>query len=118
MTSPDRVEIVEVALRDGLQNEPVIVSTEDKIALARRLVAAGARRIEAVSFAHPRVAPAMADAEAVMDNVSSYDRTTFMVTVTGRFPDRLAAEMPLRSSLRVDRSNNTPVGEEVAPAPQ
>lgn len=58
-----------------------------------------------------------ADEAAVMDNVSSYDRTTFMVTVTGRFPNRLAAEMPLRSSLRVDRSTNTPVGEEVAPAP-
>lgn len=58
----------------------------------------------------------VADEDAVMDNVTSYDRTTFMVTVTGRFPDRLAAEVPVRSSLRVDRSNNTAVGEEVAPA--
>lgn len=59
-----------------------------------------------------------ADEDAEMDNVNSYDRTTIMVTLTGRFPDRLAAEVPLRSSLRVDRSNNTPVGEEVAPPAQ
>jgi hypothetical protein len=37
-----------------------------------------------------------------------------MITATGRFPDRLAAEIPVRSSMRVDRSNNTPVGEEQA----
>jgi isopropylmalate/homocitrate/citramalate synthase len=60
------VEIVEVSPRDGLQNEPVVLSTDAKVELIRRLVAAGARRIEAVSFAHPRLVPAMADAEAVM----------------------------------------------------
>jgi hypothetical protein len=60
----------------------------------------------------------VADEDAVMDNVTSYDRTTFMVTVTGRFPDRLAAEVPLRSSTRVDRSDNTAVGDEVAPPAQ
>jgi hypothetical protein len=57
------------------------------------------------------------DEDAVMANVNSYDRTTIMVTVTGRFPDRLAAEIPQRSSMRVDRSNNTPVGEEVSAQP-
>jgi hydroxymethylglutaryl-CoA lyase len=64
-----RIDIVEVALRDGLQNEPVIVATADKVRLAQRLVAAGARRVEAVSFAHPKAVPAMADAEAVMEGV-------------------------------------------------
>lgn len=45
-----------------------------------------------------------------------YDRTTVVVQATWRFPERLAAEIPMRDSLRVDRSDNTPVGEEVAPA--
>jgi hydroxymethylglutaryl-CoA lyase len=58
--------IVEVGLRDGLQNEPEILPTSAKLDLARRMVAAGLRRLEAVSFVHPDLVPAMADAEAVM----------------------------------------------------
>jgi hydroxymethylglutaryl-CoA lyase len=63
------VSIVEVSPRDGLQNEKTLLSTADKLDLIGRLVRAGATRIEAVSFAHPRLVPAMADAEAVMDAV-------------------------------------------------
>jgi hydroxymethylglutaryl-CoA lyase len=59
------VEIVEVAPRDGLQNEAAILSTEAKLDLIGRLAASGVRRIEAVSFANPARVPQMADAEAV-----------------------------------------------------
>lgn len=59
------VEIVEVAPRDGLQNEKQPVSTADKIALIERAIAAGARRIEATSFVNPRRLPQMADADEV-----------------------------------------------------
>ncbi len=65
MISPP-IEIVEVSPRDGLQNEKTQVSTADKVELVLRAVAAGARRIEAVSFVNPRAVPQMADAEAVM----------------------------------------------------
>jgi isopropylmalate/homocitrate/citramalate synthase len=63
------VTIVEVGPRDGLQNEPTVLSTDAKVELITRLADAGARRIEAVSFAHPRLVPTMADAEAVMARV-------------------------------------------------
>lgn len=63
------ITIVEVSPRDGLQNESVILSTEAKVELITQLVDAGARRVEAVSFAHPKQVPAMADAEAVMSLV-------------------------------------------------
>ncbi len=63
---PGQVTLVEVGARDGLQNEDVILSTEDKVTLIRRLVAGGVRRIETASFVHPRLVPQMADAEAVM----------------------------------------------------
>jgi hydroxymethylglutaryl-CoA lyase len=59
------VSIVEVAPRDGLQNESAVVPTEEKVALIATLVASGVRRIEATSFVHPRRVPQMADAEAV-----------------------------------------------------
>ncbi len=60
------IEIVEVGPRDGLQNEKLVVSTEDKVAFIARLEAAGAKRLETVSFVHPGRVPQMADAEAVM----------------------------------------------------
>ncbi len=60
------VELVEVSPRDGLQDEAVVLPTAVKLALVRRLVAAGVRRIEATSFAHPSRVPQLADAEAVL----------------------------------------------------
>lgn len=66
------VTVCEVSPRDGLQNDPATLTTGQKISLIHRAAAAGARRIEAVSFAHPARVPAMADAEAVM---AGLDRT-------------------------------------------
>ena len=63
------VEIVEVGARDGLQNEPVSLSTEQKLTLLSALADAGVRRAEAVSFAHPKLVPQMADTESVMGNL-------------------------------------------------
>jgi hydroxymethylglutaryl-CoA lyase len=63
------VSIVDVSPRDGLQNEKVPVSTEDKLRLIDELISLGARRIEAVSFVNPRKVPQMADADAVMAGV-------------------------------------------------
>jgi hydroxymethylglutaryl-CoA lyase len=60
------IQVVEVGPRDGLQNEAAILSVEDKVELVRRLEAAGARRIEAVSLVNPKRVPQMAGAEEVM----------------------------------------------------
>ena len=60
------ITIVEVGPRDGLQNEKAILEPAIRADLVRRLEAAGARRIEAVSFVHPKYVPQMAGAEEVM----------------------------------------------------
>ena len=59
------VTIMEVSPRDGLQNESARLSTEDKLTLIHRALDAGCKRVEVTSFAHPKVVPQMADAEAV-----------------------------------------------------
>ena len=61
-----RIEIVEVGPRDGLQNEKAVLDTPAKIEFIQRLEAAGARRVEAVSFVNPRRVPQMAGAEEIM----------------------------------------------------
>jgi hydroxymethylglutaryl-CoA lyase len=63
------ISIVDVSPRDGLQNEKVPVSTQDKLRLINELISLGAKRIEAVSFVNPRRVPQMADADAVMAGV-------------------------------------------------
>lgn len=60
-----RIEIVEVGPRDGLQNIPVFVPTETKVALIRALRAAGFRRMEVGSFVSPKAIPQMRDMEEV-----------------------------------------------------
>ena len=60
-----RIEIVEVGPRDGLQNESAVLETPQKLEFIRRLEAAGARRIETVSFVNPRRVPQMAGAEEI-----------------------------------------------------
>lgn len=73
-SSPVRgVEIVEVSPRDGLQNDPARLSTDQKLGLIQRCVDAGIRRIEVASFVNPKRVPQMADAEAVLASLPAKD---------------------------------------------
>ncbi|MBB3357909.1 MULTISPECIES: hydroxymethylglutaryl-CoA lyase [unclassified Novosphingobium] len=74
----ESIEMVEVAPRDGLQNEKTLISTADKIALVERAIAAGARRIEVTSFVNPKAVPQMADAEAVCAGLPRRDDVTYI----------------------------------------
>ena len=65
MHLPESVAVMEVSPRDGLQNEDVLLTTEQKLQLVDYALAAGSRRIEVTSFVHPQRVPQMADAEAV-----------------------------------------------------
>lgn len=65
----ERIQIVEVAPRDGLQADPTDLSTAQKVELIERLAAAGHTRIEATSFVSPKAVPKMADGDAVMAGV-------------------------------------------------
>lgn len=68
---PTRVSIVDVAPRDGLQNEKQPVSTQDKLGLIQRLQQAGVKKIEVTSYVSPKWVPQMADNAAVMQTLSS-----------------------------------------------
>jgi hydroxymethylglutaryl-CoA lyase len=66
---PERVTVVEVGPRDGLQNEAAVLPAKVKIEFIERLVAAGHRVVESTSFVHPKWVPQLADAEEVLDGL-------------------------------------------------
>ncbi len=67
---PQRVQIVEVGPRDGLQNEAAHVPTSEKVAFVNRLAAAGHSVIEVSAFVSPRWVPQMADAVQVFAGIT------------------------------------------------
>lgn len=60
------VKIIDVSPRDGLQNDPKLISVEEKMELIKRLLKAKVSSIEITSFVHPKKVPQMADAEEVV----------------------------------------------------
>ena len=67
---PRKITIHEVVLRDGIQNEKELVSTEQKVKLINDMIDCGIRRIEVSSFVNPRLVPQMADAEELWNTIS------------------------------------------------
>ena len=81
MTLPERVTIVEVGPRDGLQNEPGVVPTDVKVGFIDRLAAAGLPVVEATSFVHPRWVPQLADAADVLAGITPVEGVRYPVLV-------------------------------------
>lgn len=79
-----KIEIIDVGPRDGLQNEPTILDVATKVAFIEKLVAAGVRRMEAVSFVHPKRVPQMAEAEEVLAALPDDDGVTYIGLVLNR----------------------------------
>lgn len=68
---PSAVTLCEVGLRDGLQNEKTLLSTEQKVELLRGLIDAGFKVIEVGSFMHPKAVPQMANTDEVYKAVGA-----------------------------------------------
>ncbi|MCS0669982.1 hydroxymethylglutaryl-CoA lyase [Cytobacillus firmus] len=75
------ITITEVVTRDGLQIEPMIVETEYKISMVKRLIESGIKRIEVTSFVHPKYVPQMSDAEAVMKGLTDRPEDVALCTL-------------------------------------
>jgi len=67
---PTEVTVYEVGPRDGLQNETVVLPTQVKAELIRRLVSAGIPAVEVTSLVRPDVVPALADAKDLLIELS------------------------------------------------
>ena len=77
----EKVRVVDVTARDGLQNEPKPVSTRDKLTLIEKLVRAGITDVQVTSFVHPKWVPQMADAEDVAAGLGKFSGVAFSALV-------------------------------------
>jgi (R)-citramalyl-CoA lyase len=90
--TPGGASVVEVGPRDGLQNEPDVLSPETRKELVERLVATGIGEIEVASFVDPRRVPQMADAEAVVAGLNRAEGVVYAgLALNDRGYDRLVA---------------------------
>ncbi|MEQ1566673.1 MAG: hydroxymethylglutaryl-CoA lyase, partial [Myxococcota bacterium] len=94
------VRLFEVCLRDGLQNESVVVPTPVKVELARDLVEAGFRDIEVTSFVRPRWIPQLADATEVMRALAPVSAAHPDVRFWALVPNTIGLDRALDSGVR------------------
>jgi len=78
---PERVKLVEVGPRDGLQNEAAMIPTAIKVELIDRLADAGVQTIETTSFVSPKWIPQLADAAEVYQSIHRRPGTAYTVLV-------------------------------------
>ena len=77
----DRITVVEVGPRDGLQNESLSISTGAKVRFIEALADAGFSVVEATSFVNPNAVPQLADADLVMRSIRRRQGVRYLVLV-------------------------------------
>src|ERR1700712_1900789 len=81
MALPASVRIREVGPRDGFQNEPEVVATDDKVRLIDGLARTGVRRLEVTSFVRADVIPQLADGPEVLSRIDVPDEVDVTVLI-------------------------------------
>ena len=119
---PARVSLVEVGPRDGLQNERVRLTTDQKVDLVHRLVDAGLRDVEVGSFVHPKWIPQMADTAEVLRRIRKVEGVRYWTLVPNQKGFEAACEAGARdiavflssSETHNQKNLNRSIGESLA----
>ncbi len=102
----EAVTIIDVAPRDGLQNEPEVLEVATRVELIERLLAAGMPRIEIGSFVNPRQVPQMAGADTIARALAERGHNLAARTADDAFcftalaPNQRGYELAVAASLR------------------
>jgi hydroxymethylglutaryl-CoA lyase len=96
MNLPGYVKIIEVGPRDGLQNEPRVINTKNKLQIIKSLIESGVTNIEVTSFSHPKLIPQLSDAEILLDTIP-WDKGIFYSALV---PNLKGFERALQTKLK------------------
>src|SRR3954464_9800619 len=100
-TLPDAVRIREVGPRDGFQNEPEVIATEDKIRLVEMLARTGLKRLEVTSFVRADVIAQLSDGREVLERADIPDDVSVSVLI----PNERGLDNALELRERFDEIN-------------
>lgn len=98
---PGAVKLREVGPRDGFQNEPEVIATDDKVRLVEMLARTGVRRLEVTSFVRADVIPQLADGREVLERAEIPDEVAVSVLI----PNQRGLEAALEVRERIDEVN-------------
>jgi hydroxymethylglutaryl-CoA lyase len=98
---PARARIREVGPRDGFQNEPETIATEDKVRLVELLARTGLKRLEVTSFVRADVIPQLADGREVLERAEIPDEVAVSVLI----PNERGLDGALELRERIDEVN-------------
>ncbi|HEY2715708.1 MAG TPA: hydroxymethylglutaryl-CoA lyase [Solirubrobacterales bacterium] len=98
---PPAVKLREVGPRDGFQNEPEVIATDEKVRLVEMLARTGVRRLEATSFVRADVIPQLADGREVLERAEIPDEVAVSVLI----PNERGLEAALAVRDRIDEVN-------------
>lgn len=93
----EQIVFTDVGPRDGLQNQPKILSVEQRLALIAAIAGAGVRSIEVGSFVSPRAVPAMAGTDLVVAGLPAGDACTYSALIPNMKGYELARAAGVRS---------------------
>lgn len=98
----EKVQIVEVGLRDGLQNESAVLNLSTRLEFAQLLAAAGLKRIEIGAFVHPQWVPQMSGTAKLVERVLKYQAEGRMpkdVQLSALVPNMRGMEDAIKSKI-------------------
>jgi hydroxymethylglutaryl-CoA lyase len=98
---PTAVKVREVGPRDGFQNEPETIATDDKVRLVEQLARTGLRRLEVTSFVRADVIPQLADGRELLKRADIPDEVAVSVLV----PNERGLDAALELRERIDEVN-------------
>ena len=101
MALPTAVKIREVGPRDGFQNEPETIPTDEKVRLVEMLASTGVRRLEVTSFVRADVVPQLADGREVLERAQIPDEVSVSVLV----PNERGLDAALEVRDKIDEVN-------------
>jgi len=95
MPKENKITIVEVGTRDGMQIEKEFIPTDEKIKIIDLISNSGVKRIEVTSFVSPKHVPQLSDAKQVMENIKRKDGVKYEALV----PNIIGMERALECNL-------------------
>lgn len=102
-----KITFTEVSLRDGLQNESIIVPTSKKIELINKVTDAGIKSIEVGSYVHPKLVPQMADIDELMESLQRLKDVKYSVLIPNlKGAERAVSSKPDEFNLLVSASDS------------